>query len=96
MTGNAKLNAIIKSQNQIGWTNFTQRRILVQFIKYKQKYYTDQDKRNPDRVVAEWGAKFIKNLLEMADEMWTFRCHLLHGEDTFTDLEEKRKALAQL
>ena len=44
----------------------------------------------------EWGVHIIKYLLEMADKIWTFRCHLLQGEEAFTDLEEKRKALAWL
>ncbi len=88
--------AILRSQNKIGWTNFTRGRISIGFIKHQSQFYRSQEKANPESRAMEWGARLIKNLLETADKIWTYRCRQLHGEDTRYDPEEKCKAMERL
>ncbi len=85
---------MICSQNRIGWTHFTRGRLSVQWIKYQERYFAIQEKNNPKSLAYEWGVQVIKGLLEIADNIWTFRCQQLHEEaGVFHDPEEKRKAL---
>ncbi len=67
-----------------------QGRLSHKFILHQRRFYLDQEKQDMDTLALDWGVLLLTSLFEIADRIWTRRCHKLHGEDVFVDPEKTK------